>query len=278
VLSHASFRRGAQQHWIQCRCCAPNSDSTAIYSIHLAEHQKAASRFRPLASSAPSLSHISEQQIGQSIGSVLENVLADIDYFKRVNDQHGHAAGDRVLAEVAKRFQHVVAGKGEVYRYGGEEILFILPNHSIEEAIAVAERARLTIETEPVNTISVTASFGVSAFPDHGGDSATLFDRADKALYDAKNRGRNLVRLFGDPEPTEQRRVPKRKQATAGRWTEVQKVEIRKQYFQTGIARCPDDSAILRVIDMTTHGSLGRDINVSCPMCGGGETLLGGTR
>src|SRR5262249_32637141 len=153
-------------------------------------------------------------------------------------------------------------------RYGGEEMLFLLPNHDNDEAVAVAERARRDLEAHPLHTISGTASFGVSTFPDHGNDATTLFDRADKALYDAKSRGRNLVRLFGEPEPTLQPRTPKRKAAPAGRWTEAQKAELHKQYFQTGMVRCPEDKAILNVIDITNMGSIGKDILVSCPVCG----------
>jgi diguanylate cyclase (GGDEF)-like protein len=128
-------------------------------------------------------------------------VMADVDHFKKVNDTHGHPAGDDVLREVAKRLSQTVRGKGRAYRYGGEEMALLLPNHSPSEATAVAERARRAIEHAPVGSIQVTASFGVAGFPDHASDEATLVKAADAALYEAKRLGRNVVRLSGDPPP-----------------------------------------------------------------------------
>src|SRR5882724_10404417 len=81
----------------------------------------------------------------------LSLVMIDVDHFKRVNDsQGGHLKGDHVLSEVARRIDSVTAGKGEAYRYGGEEFAVILPNHSTSEALAVSERIRSTIELEQI--------------------------------------------------------------------------------------------------------------------------------
>jgi diguanylate cyclase (GGDEF)-like protein len=73
-------------------------------------------------------------------------IISDIDSFKKVNDQHGHQTGDAVLRELALRLGQTVQGKGFAYRYGGEEFAVILPNHAVDEAIAVAERARRRVE------------------------------------------------------------------------------------------------------------------------------------
>jgi two-component system, cell cycle response regulator len=131
----------------------------------------------------------------------LSLILGDIDHFKKVNDTRGHQTGDAVLSEVASRLLKVAQGKGRVYRYGGEEIAIILSNHSAEEALALAERCRRRIEGEPVAEVAVSMSFGVACVPDHAVDGSNLLAAADRALYDAKDRGRNLVRLSGEPAP-----------------------------------------------------------------------------
>ena len=120
-------------------------------------------------------------------------MLADIDHFKKVNDAHGHQAGDAVFRDVAARLESVALGKGRVYRYGGEEITIILRNHSVAEGLAVAERARRHIEKDPIHGISVSMSFGLASFPDHASDAEGLVRCADQALYDAKNRGRKTL-------------------------------------------------------------------------------------
>ena len=142
----------------------------------------------------------------------LSLIMVDIDHFKNVNDSYGHPKGDTVLAGVAACIASVVAGKGRVYRYGGEEILVVLMNHDVQEATAVAERARRELESQRIADISVTASFGVGTFPVHGSSSEEVIEAADKAMYDAKDRGRNLVRIFGEPAPKPDKiREPERK-------------------------------------------------------------------
>ena len=129
----------------------------------------------------------------------LSLIMVDIDHFKNVNDSHGHLKGDAVLAGVATLIASVVAGKGRVYRYGGEEILVVLMNHDVQEATAVAERARRELESARIADLSITASFGIGTFPVHGSGSKEVIKAADEAMYDAKNRGRNLVRVSGEP-------------------------------------------------------------------------------
>jgi two-component system, cell cycle response regulator len=148
----------------------------------------------------------------------LSLVMVDIDHFKSVNDSRGHQIGDDVLRAVALRLQRVARAKGETFRYGGEEFAIVLLNHSSDEALTVAERARRELSATPVAGVPVTASFGVACYPDHGSETATLTRAADQAMYAAKNRGRNLTRLHGEPPPTEQGpREPKRKTPEAGR-------------------------------------------------------------
>jgi diguanylate cyclase (GGDEF)-like protein len=130
---------------------------------------------------------------------VLSLILCDVDHFKRVNDQHGHRAGDLVLAAIARALAHGIRNIDIVARYGGEELAILLPQTPIERAREVAERLRKTVEGLCVavegGVISVTASFGVACYPTSGGGRESLFQNADRALYVAKNDGRNKVKI-----------------------------------------------------------------------------------
>ena len=207
----------------------------------------------------------------------LSLVMADIDHFKKVNDGKGHQVGDVVLRVVSDRLARVSRRKGDAFRYGGEEFALLLPNHSMQEALAVAERARLTIDSAPIEDLHVTASFGVGVFPDVP-DAPALVRAADKALYDAKNRGRNIVRLHGEPPPERPGpREPQRKKPEAGKLTETQKTEMRRRLLRDQPIECPEDGAYFEVHDVTPHGSVGRKFLISCPDCGLTDTLSGQT-
>jgi diguanylate cyclase (GGDEF)-like protein len=130
-------------------------------------------------------------------GTQLALVLVDIDFFKKVNDTYGHEAGDAVLQAVAKALGKERRAVDAVARMGGEEMALILPHTDADGAREVAERLRERIERTTVHTnvgqIQVTASFGVAVYSSRGGDADTVFERADKALYEAKHLGRNRV-------------------------------------------------------------------------------------
>jgi len=124
-------------------------------------------------------------------------VMIDLDHFKTFNDNYGHAAGDEILRAVAQKIATVVRRKGEAYRYGGEEISVILPNHSLVEANAVAERIRNEIASVRIASLpgcSVTASLGVATIPETSETFETIAVDADRAMYEAKHSGRNRVR------------------------------------------------------------------------------------
>lgn len=124
----------------------------------------------------------------------LSVLMLDLDHFKRTNDRWGHAAGDRVLAAVARRLQDELRGADLPARHGGEEFLAILPNTNPAQALRVAERVRERIAGTPIElaeaTLSVTASIGIATL--QPGESTTaLLELADEALYAAKAAGRN---------------------------------------------------------------------------------------
>lgn len=122
--------------------------------------------------------------------------MADIDYFKKVNDTHGHPVGDAVLIDVANRIKNSLRDQDIVGRYGGEEFMLILMNTPLEVAQKISQRIRLGIADHPINLsdliLTVTMSFGLTAVkPDDTVES--LVKRADEALYQAKHGGRNQV-------------------------------------------------------------------------------------
>jgi diguanylate cyclase (GGDEF)-like protein len=130
-------------------------------------------------------------------------LMLDLDHFKAVNDTHGHPIGDEVLIECASTIARRCRHKGKVYRFGGEEIAVLLPNFTASEAVALAESIRCEIEASRMSSkkLSISASIGVATAPVHATEGKQLLGAADKALYAAKGRGRNLVRIAGgDPE------------------------------------------------------------------------------
>ncbi|PSL13601.1 diguanylate cyclase (GGDEF)-like protein [Marinobacterium halophilum] len=120
--------------------------------------------------------------------------VGDIDFFKRINDQLGHLAGDRVLRLAAKVLRHNLRSSDFIARFGGEEFVILFPSTKAEEAWQATEKLRLAIQDSPFNfkgeRVDVTLSFGVAEVQ-AGDDMESLFTRADKALYRAKEQGRN---------------------------------------------------------------------------------------
>jgi len=129
-------------------------------------------------------------------------IMADVDFFKKVNDTHGHLVGDAVLREVGDRLTSGLRTYDAVGRYGGEEFLIVVPGCDALNLVVTAERLRHRIADQPIDTsagpVPVTISLGLSAaYGNESGsiDSATLLHSADEALYAAKARGRNRVEI-----------------------------------------------------------------------------------
>ena len=155
--------------------------------------------------------HQLEERIKQEVsGAKRQNrrlcvIMTDIDYFKNVNDTYGHAAGDLVLKTVSNVIKHQLRDYDIAGRYGGEEFAIILPFTKIEEAQMVAQRLRRAVENTKIDiskinadaekNINVTISLGVSEYTNNDNEK-TLLQKADKALYKAKENGRNKVELY----------------------------------------------------------------------------------
>lgn len=124
-------------------------------------------------------------------------VLIDLDHFKRINDVHGHDTGDAVLAMVGTLLREAVRGADVACRYGGEEMLVVLPGCGFADALERAEELRRRIAGLAVGArggqVGISASFGVASYPEHGATPAQLVAAADGALYAAKREGRDRV-------------------------------------------------------------------------------------
>ena len=140
-----------------------------------------------------------EQEIERALrfGQPLGILMGDIDHFKAVNDAHGHAAGDAVLREVARRLRAELRSVDIAGRFGGEEFVVLVLQATSENAAGTAERIRTAVMATPIaigtGELSVSLSLGVAALPPDGCTAAALLAAADRALYSAKRGGRNRV-------------------------------------------------------------------------------------
>jgi diguanylate cyclase (GGDEF)-like protein len=137
--------------------------------------------------------------------SSLGVLMLDVDHFKRVNDTHGHLAGDAVLREIAQRVAQSTRAYDVIGRYGGEEFLVLLPTCDVAQTEASAERIRAAIAAQPFAAggaqIPLTVSIGATVAPACGHSESEILSVADLALYDAKSAGRNRsVVHLGHPE------------------------------------------------------------------------------
>ncbi|MGB2568117.1 diguanylate cyclase [Micromonospora citrea] len=156
-----------------------------------------------------------EVERANRFGRMLSILALDLDRFKRVNDTYGHAAGDAVLAEFARRVRGEIREVDLAFRQGGEEFVLLLPETDARGAAIVAERLGSAVRDIPMTvdehlSIPVTVSIGIAVYPDHASTGQEVLDAADEALYAAKAAGRDGYRVTGQraDAPTEEITVP----------------------------------------------------------------------
>jgi diguanylate cyclase (GGDEF)-like protein len=147
-----------------------------------------------------------ELLVAERKGSKLCIAMIDIDHFKKVNDTHGHPAGDAILKQVARYLAGTLRRSDIICRYGGEEMLLVMPECDIEEGVKKANAMRegikaLTLRHDGIELPPVTVSIGIAVSPEHGRDRVDLVACADQALYHAKNAGRDRVAVAETHEP-----------------------------------------------------------------------------
>ncbi|MCX7709738.1 MAG: sensor domain-containing diguanylate cyclase, partial [Clostridia bacterium] len=132
----------------------------------------------------------------------LSIILLDIDHFKKVNDTYGHAAGDHVLVVFAEILMKCTRKTDLVARFGGEEFIVVLPSTTIETTYSIADRIRRTTSNTVIPSLDgvsipkITCSLGIAVYPVHSQDKLELIKAADTALYEAKQSGRNCIKIF----------------------------------------------------------------------------------
>ncbi|MDX1625734.1 MAG: diguanylate cyclase [Wenzhouxiangellaceae bacterium] len=143
-------------------------------------------------------------------GAVFSMLMIDIDHFKKINDTHGHRAGDEALEQLASLMVAELRSHDLVARVGGEEFCVLLPETRLDAAAHIAERLRrrsgeMEVEAGEDTSFSLTVSIGVTEADERDGDPEEIFERADRALYDAKRGGRDQVclRSAGDDSKEE---------------------------------------------------------------------------
>jgi diguanylate cyclase (GGDEF)-like protein len=146
-----------------------------------------------------------ELQRSEREGKPVGVVMADLDHFKRVNDDHGHLAGDAVLREASRRMLSVIRTYDFIGRYGGEEFMIVFPGSNREGVFRLAERLRNSVRNEPIDiqggSLPVSMSLGAGSFIGCGyHDPSTVLRIVDEALYRAKRGGRNRTELTSPDE------------------------------------------------------------------------------
>lgn len=184
---------GVDEQVLKLLATIGNQVGIAINNAQLYEETKTISLLDPLtglANRRSMASHLKRTfDAAKRYHDRLSLIMLDIDHFKKYNDTNGHVAGDKLLVTVASLMQREVRSADLLFRYGGEEFLAILPHTDLTMACQVAERLRVTVETEA----GVTISLGVATWRETMDDKEGLVRLADDALYRAKQTGRNRV-------------------------------------------------------------------------------------
>ena len=127
-------------------------------------------------------------------------LLLDLDNLKEINDTYGHEAGNRLLSLVVGRMREILRATDVMARYGGDEFLILLPETHPEGARLVAERLRAVVAMATLEldarSVPTSVSIGIACYPGDGRDSRDLIERADRAMYQSKERGKNTITAF----------------------------------------------------------------------------------
>ena len=129
-------------------------------------------------------------------------IFIDLDGFKSINDEFGHESGDVLLKQISESYKKIVRQTDTIARIGGDEFVILMTDISESNALIIKVEQFIAATSAPVNLdgriASVSASIGIALYPDHGSDTETLLDRADQAMYQAKNGGKNTFRFFSE--------------------------------------------------------------------------------
>ncbi len=192
--TNAFIEEDEQLLQLLANCAVPPIEKGRLERLAVIDHHTMAFRHSYL------LPRLEEEMVrAQRYASPLSILFMDLDYFKRINDSHGHAAGDRVLRAFADRVRSNVRMCDLLVRRGGEEFVLVLPNMAADGARAAAERIRAAVSEQPIDGgaelfIRQTVSIGVAEW--NGTESAAaLEERADESMYAAKQQGRDRVRV-----------------------------------------------------------------------------------
>ncbi|MEO8007262.1 MAG: GGDEF domain-containing protein [Betaproteobacteria bacterium] len=137
-------------------------------------------------------------------GHALSVVMIDSDNLKQINDTHGHESGNRLLQHVVRCIREQLRGSDVMARFGGDEFVVLLPETNLKGALEIAQRIRKSVEISRFDVrsghASITVSLGIASYPEDGGNLEVILDKADKAMYRAKQRGRNQVVAYTEDE------------------------------------------------------------------------------
>ena len=137
-------------------------------------------------------------------GHALSVVMIDSDNLKQINDTHGHESGNRLLQHVVRCIREQLRGSDVMARFGGDEFIVLLPETNNKGALEMAERIRKAVEISRFDVrsahASITVSLGIASYPEDGGNLDVILDKADKAMYRAKQRGRNRVVAYAEDD------------------------------------------------------------------------------
>jgi diguanylate cyclase (GGDEF)-like protein len=177
--------------------------SLASYTALALAHGAASQQLRAMATTDELTGVANRRLLAERAATELERMrrlkkpmavlMLDLDHFKRVNDEHGHKAGDQMLYAVAQTLLHHVRRIDTVARYGGEEFVILLPDTNREHGLLVADKLRAAVGELVHDNLAVTISIGVAVYPEDGEAEGPLVEAADRALLRAKRGGRNRV-------------------------------------------------------------------------------------